>query len=88
MKTANVTFNDSLPVVHVHNTFSTQEMTKKLVSDSLRTIFQWIVFAVMNQLVDIFGTVANIINIICFVKQGFKDSVNISLLGNIMYINS
>lgn len=33
------------------------------------------------QLINIFGIVTNVINIICFVKQGFKDTVNISLLG-------
>ncbi|CAG5128595.1 unnamed protein product, partial [Candidula unifasciata] len=49
-------------------------------SDWLRIIFQWIFYSVLCQLVDIFGIISNIINIICFVKQGFHDTVNISLL--------
>lgn len=44
-------------------------------------VIQWVLFAVVCQAVDILGIIANIINIICFVKQGFKDPVNISLLG-------
>ncbi|CAG5126085.1 unnamed protein product, partial [Candidula unifasciata] len=50
------------------------------VSDEALLVVQWLVYAVVCQLIDIFGTVTNIINIICFVKQGFKDPVNISLL--------
>ncbi|CAG5129745.1 unnamed protein product, partial [Candidula unifasciata] len=51
-----------------------------IVSDGTRLIFQWICFQVLGQLMVVFGAVTNVINIICFVKQGFKDSVNISLL--------
>lgn len=51
------------------------------VSYQVRLVFQWVCFAIVCELVDIFGTVTNIINIICFVKQGFRDPVNVSLLG-------
>ncbi|CAG5126086.1 unnamed protein product, partial [Candidula unifasciata] len=50
------------------------------VSYEARLIFQWICFAIVCELVDIFGTATNIINIICFIKQGFRDPVNVSLL--------
>lgn len=53
------------------------------VSDGVRLVVQWVVYSVVCQLIDIFGTVTNIINIICFIKQGFKDPVNISLLGKV-----
>ncbi|CAG5126559.1 unnamed protein product, partial [Candidula unifasciata] len=43
-------------------------------------IFQWIIFTVLCQTIDVFGVVANIINVICFIKLGFKDPVNVSLL--------
>ncbi|CAG5124060.1 unnamed protein product, partial [Candidula unifasciata] len=43
-------------------------------------VFQWVVYTVVCQTIDVFGLVTNIINIVCFVKQGFKDPVNISLL--------
>uniref|UniRef100_A0A2C9LX96 G-protein coupled receptors family 1 profile domain-containing protein n=1 Tax=Biomphalaria glabrata TaxID=6526 RepID=A0A2C9LX96_BIOGL len=49
------------------------------VSDEVSLIFQAINFAVVCQAIDIFGTVTNIINIVVFWKQGFKDSVNVSL---------
>lgn len=53
------------------------------VSDEVRLIIQWIVYAVVCQLIDVFGIVTNITNIVCFVKQGFKDPINISLLGKL-----
>lgn len=53
-------------------------------SDSTRVILQWIFYAILCQLVDVFGTVSNIINIICFIKQGFSDPINISLLGKLL----
>lgn len=44
-------------------------------------IFHWIVWAVLAQIVVVFGVISNIINVVCFVKQGFKDSINVSLTG-------
>lgn len=41
----------------------------------------WVLYSVVCQIINIFGIVTNIINILCFVKQGFKDSINVSLLG-------
>lgn len=57
-----------------------------LVSDRVIFFYKWIWFAVVCQLVDTFGAVTNIINIICFVKQGVGDSVNISLLGIYLHL--
>ncbi|CAG5132044.1 unnamed protein product, partial [Candidula unifasciata] len=62
--------------------------TSKVIQDSIqdpfsneaRVILQWIFYSLLGQLLAIFGSITNIINIICFVKQGFKDPVNISLL--------
>lgn len=51
------------------------------ISDEAVLIFTWVVFGVLCQVIDVVGIVTNIVNIICFVKQGVKDSVNISLLG-------
>lgn len=73
-------------------TDSNKLMSSHLLSDALTLICQWIIFSITCQAIDIFGIVTNIINIICFMKQGFKDSVNISLLGITfvfvqMYIN-
>lgn len=41
----------------------------------------WVLYNIVCQIINIFGIVTNIINIVCFVKQGFKDSINVSLLG-------
>lgn len=51
------------------------------VSDHATVIFKWIIIAGAGQLLDVCGIVSNIINIICFVKQGFKEPINISLFG-------
>ncbi|XP_005100342.2 allatostatin-A receptor [Aplysia californica] len=50
-------------------------------SDFTRLIFQAINFAIICEIIDVFGTVTNVMNIIVFVKQGFSDPVNVSLLG-------
>lgn len=52
-----------------------------LISDHAMTIVLWVIFAVLSQVIDVFGTITNIINIICFAKLGFKDPVNVSLFG-------
>lgn len=49
-------------------------------------IFTLVVFSTLCQAVNVFGIVTNSINIVCFVKQGFKESINVSLLG-INYLN-
>ncbi|CAG5117984.1 unnamed protein product, partial [Candidula unifasciata] len=51
-----------------------------LLSDEATEIFIWVVLTVVCQALCLFGISTNIINIICFVKQGFKDPINISLL--------
>lgn len=40
-----------------------------------------LIISVICELINIVGVVTNTINIICFIKQGFKDPVNISLTG-------
>ncbi|CAG5115106.1 unnamed protein product, partial [Candidula unifasciata] len=55
-------------------------LSDNLVSDDARKLFQWIGYSIVCELIDIFGTVTNIMNIICFIKLGFKESVNVSLL--------
>ncbi|XP_059149815.1 tachykinin-like peptides receptor 86C [Physella acuta] len=52
-----------------------------LVSDDMRLIFQIVNFATICQLIDVFGTVTNVINLIVFVRLGFNDPVNVSLFG-------
>ncbi|CAG5130212.1 unnamed protein product, partial [Candidula unifasciata] len=71
----------SLTVVTM-NTTSLNTIVGGLLSEELRLICQWIIYTVVCQFIDVFGIATNIINIICFIKQGFKDSVNISLLGS------
>ncbi|BFZ07960.1 hypothetical protein BsWGS_10999 [Bradybaena similaris] len=52
-----------------------------LVSNETLLVFQWIAYCVVCQVINMLGVISNIINIACFIKQGFKESVNISLLG-------
>lgn len=73
------------------NTSSTRLHTALVVPDnsyasSLETmarVLQWILFTIVCQSIVLFGIGTNIINIICFVKQTFKDPVNISLFGTL-----
>lgn len=54
-----------------------------LFSEELTRICQWVVFCVACEVVSVFGVGTNIVNIICFVKQGFKEPVNVSFLGTV-----
>lgn len=56
------------------------EMADPIVSDESLIIFLWNA-ALLCQFICAFGIATNIVNILCFVKQGFVDPVNVSLLG-------
>ncbi|CAG5122374.1 unnamed protein product, partial [Candidula unifasciata] len=51
------------------------------VSKEVRQVVQLLTYVTLCGIISLFGIGANIANIIVFVKQGFKDSINISLLG-------
>lgn len=51
------------------------------VTKEIRQMFLDVVFVGICGFVSVLGMGANIINISVFIKQGFKDSINISLLG-------
>lgn len=53
------------------------------ISADFMLVFTLVVYSVVCQAIAIFGIVTNIINIICFIKQGFKESVNVSLFGKL-----
>lgn len=55
--------------------------TYVLISDTVMRVFQWVVFTFLCQTIVIFGIITNSINIVCFIKQGFRDAVNVSLFG-------
>lgn len=59
----------------------TEKESKLILSYEVLIICYWIIYTVLCQTISIFGIFTNIINIVCFVKQGFKESVNVSLLG-------
>lgn len=61
----------------------TVDLSDPLVSEEAANIFQWLGYSLLCEFIDIFGTLTNIVNIICFVKLGFKDPVNVSLLGTV-----
>lgn len=52
-----------------------------IIDDTLYLFIMFINLGVICQAVSIFGIASNIINIIVFTKQGFSDTMNISLLG-------
>lgn len=52
-----------------------------MISEIITTVVTWITYAVVCQAINVFGIVNNVVNIICFTKQGFTDPINVSLLG-------
>ncbi|XP_059151504.1 uncharacterized protein LOC131937845 [Physella acuta] len=58
---------------------ASDQSLERLISDDLRKVFEIIFFVVLNGVFGFFGSIANIINIIVFLKQGLSDSVTISL---------
>ncbi|XP_005108673.1 tachykinin-like peptides receptor 86C [Aplysia californica] len=52
-----------------------------LISDEDRAIFQVVNFVALCGVISLFGVGSNLVNIAVFAKQGFQDSMNISLLG-------
>ncbi|XP_005111720.1 adenosine receptor A1 [Aplysia californica] len=52
-----------------------------IVSDQQWFIVQVVNVVVISGLLSLFGVASNIINIVVFAKQGFQDSMNISLMG-------
>lgn len=54
-----------------------------LINAQTASILNWILLAGICQGVAVFGTFANIVNIVCFLRQGFKDSVDVSLFGKL-----
>lgn len=73
--------NLSLSDSKKYDKYREAESSDKVISDQGLLISQWVLFALICQAMDIFGTVTNVINIICFIKQGFKDPVNVSFFG-------
>lgn len=55
--------------------------TWRVLSEEQREIFNTICFAYLSTSIGLFGIKSNIINVIIFAKQGFSNTVNISLLG-------
>ncbi|CAL1541154.1 unnamed protein product, partial [Lymnaea stagnalis] len=53
----------------------------KVTSDEAKTILEIVFYFYFSGAISVMGTVANVINMTVFIKQGFSDSVNISLLG-------
>ncbi|XP_012946436.2 adenosine receptor A1-like [Aplysia californica] len=60
---------------------STWVQYAQIVSDEQWYIFQVVNAVVIAGLLSLFGVASNIINIVVFAKQGFQDSMNISLMG-------
>lgn len=77
--------NNSHLLNPVLETYETDRTSLGLISDRVILIFQWVVYTAVWQAVIVFGIGTNIINIICFMKQGFKDPVNISLFGKLFF---
>ncbi|XP_059164113.1 QRFP-like peptide receptor [Physella acuta] len=56
----------------------TSDTRSKIINDELTDIFFLVNFGIICGVISFFGIIANIINVIIFYRQGFKDTVNIS----------
>ncbi|CAL1528443.1 unnamed protein product [Lymnaea stagnalis] len=54
---------------------------RQIISDQLAQDLFFINYASLGQAINIFGILTNILNILIFIRLGFKDTVNISLFG-------
>ena len=53
----------------------------QVMSHRVSVIFQVIFYCILGAAINLMGTITNIINIIVFCRQGFKESINVSLCG-------
>lgn len=67
--------NFSVPLLNGHVSQDGDAAFKEIIGNAICCC------TALCQSIVVFGIVTNIINIICFVKQGFKDQINISLSG-------
>ncbi|KAH9514620.1 hypothetical protein Btru_023108 [Bulinus truncatus] len=66
----------------LHNlTFKNDEGSRVLVSDEVRAMIILVNNVIIGSCICLFGIVANILNLIVFVKMGLRDTVTISLFG-------
>ncbi|XP_005111724.1 uncharacterized protein LOC101852586 [Aplysia californica] len=61
---------------------------EKIISDEQWYIVQVVIVVVISGLLSLFGVATNIINIVVFAKQGFQDSMNISLMAHPLVVDS
>lgn len=70
--------------MHTRENITSQPPSSEYISDvdiQTTSTYVYVFYGTVCQLIAVSGVVTNIINIICFAKNGLNDSVNISLLG-------
>lgn len=80
------TLENTVSTTTITSVISYETIIVNLVSDADLIMFNWVVLAVLLQVIDVFGITTNAINIICFARQGFDDPINISLIGKILVV--
>lgn len=60
-------------------TIEATKTSRKLISDKDRELYQCVNYYVLDSAVSMFGVVANVMNMVVFWKQGFNNTMNISL---------
>ena len=76
--------NSILPIINQNLTEGENEEVfgkRPLVSKRVRDIVVTINMAILSQIISVFGVVANIINIVVFIKQGFGEAMTVTLTG-------
>ncbi|CAG5127801.1 unnamed protein product [Candidula unifasciata] len=83
MKPSPIFLSDSTagdPSMNISSILEDLTMPKPVINDELYFYLMFILQGTVCQAITIFGIFTNIINVIIFVKQGFSDTINVSLL--------
>jgi hypothetical protein len=71
----------------VGDVFPSNNIVFDPVSIEVRHVFELANFIILCNIISLFGIGSNVANICVFVRQGFKDSINISLMGKYIFIS-
>ncbi|CAL1543382.1 unnamed protein product [Lymnaea stagnalis] len=65
----------------VHTQIDNKPADEDILNASERQVYEVVNYVILGTIIGLFGIVSNIINIIIFYRQGFNNTVNISLFG-------
>ncbi|GFO08207.1 transposase [Plakobranchus ocellatus] len=71
----------NLSTGHADDVIGQTHRSGQIMSYELSQIFQIIFYCIVGGSINLMGTVTNVLNIMVFCRQGFRESINVSLCG-------